>query len=186
MTHYEKLNAQLDILNIVYHINDEEKTYENVAKHISELFEQIDITVPSVSGVPPTIKQESNIPLINGYFVPLKVLSNKVTKKDQDEYDEKIKEYDRAMRKYESMGIGDPPLPPEEINGTKEYHQAYINFKDMHIINWLSDFDDEYNCPAITVEYTTPYTPGMTNTINIQMQENEWLRLIQKLGGHVN
>lgn len=187
MTQYEKLHAQLDILNVVYHINDETKTYENVATQISELFEQIDITIPNSSPVvSTTVVPEKSVPVIGGHYIGLKVLSNKVTKKDQDAYEEKIKEYDKAIRQYESMGIGEPPSPPDEINAQKEYKIAYINFKDMYILTWLADHDEEHNCPIIVLEYTTSHTPTITNTINIQMEETEWIRLIQKLGGHAH
>jgi hypothetical protein len=185
MTEYEKLNAQLDILNIVYHVNDELKTYESIARQINELFEQIDIIIPNGKSVVtnmPTIK--SHPVNMTGHFIGLKVLSNKVTKKDQDAYDAKLKEYDKAVRQYESMGIGDPPPPPDDMDTQKEYKTAYINFEDMYILTWLADYDDEHECPIIVLEYTTKYTPTITNTINIQMHENEWIRLIQNLGGY--
>jgi hypothetical protein len=165
-----ELKAIISVLDEVYHVGNETKTYLNLANKISELLKiDFDMVQPDK--------------ILNDYFVPLKLLSSKIVEEDIKRYEENLDEYKERLRSYTDLGIGIEPIEPEGPEGKKEYKKVYINFNDIIIKYWFDDFDEE-DIPIIVMTYSSKGTNIIEQmTINITLEE--WFLLLESLNAYV-
>lgn len=124
-------------------------------------------------------------PLMNDYFVELKVLATTFTNADKEKYEQALVDYEEELEKYERMGLDNTPARPVPNMDKPEFKSMWINMGAMVILNFTEEWDKERDCPVIIIEYTDE-----DNSAVSQMQINttitEWTNLLKSIGARFN
>jgi len=122
-----------------------------------------------------------NLPLINDYFVELKVLASTFTNEDKERYEREIEEYENQVETSDRLGIefrGSKPVPNMV---EADFKPMWINMGAMVILNFTEEWDKKREQPIIIIEYTDEDNSAVSQMqINILLKD--WIEVLKSFG----
>ena len=76
-----------------------------------------------------------NLPLINDYFVELKVLASTFTSEDRERYEKELEEYETQVESMERMGLDHKIDKPVFSTVEPDFKKMWVNLGAMIILN---------------------------------------------------
>jgi hypothetical protein len=124
---------------------------------------------------------ELELPLINDYFVELKVLASTFTNEDKEKYELEIEEYEEELEKSERMGLDFKMSRPTPNMIEPDFKSMWINMGAMVILNFTEEWDKKRDQPVIIIEYTDEDNSAVSQMqINILLKD--WIEVLKSFG----
>lgn len=133
-------------------------------------------------------------PLEGHLFVKLKILSKIIDYSEIENYYQEVREYEEEYEEYteeltdnRELGLRNKPTKPKRPELPiieAAYAETNYNLADKIITAWRVDLDKKYNCPIIIFQYyyKNGIILGEPEQENVQISEQEWVKLLTKLG----
>lgn len=122
-----------------------------------------------------------NLPLINDYFVELKVLASTFTNEDKEKYEQELEEYETQLESMERMGLDNKLTRPVPNIVEPDFKSMWINMGAMVILNFTEEWDKKREQPVIIIEYTDEDNSAVSQMqINILLKD--WIEVLKSFG----
>jgi chemotaxis response regulator CheB len=122
-----------------------------------------------------------NLPLINDYFVELKVLASTFTNEDKEKYEQELEEYESQLESMERMGLDNKLTRPMPNIVEPDFKSMWINMGAMVILNFTEEWDKKREQPVIIIEYTDEDNSALSQMqINILLKD--WIEVLKSFG----
>lgn len=122
-----------------------------------------------------------NLPLINDYFVELKVLASTFTNEDKEKYEQELEEYESQLESMERMGLDNKLIRPVPNIVEPDFKSMWINMGAMVILNFTEEWDKKREQPVIIIEYTDEDNSAVSQMqINILLKD--WIEVLKSFG----
>lgn len=126
-----------------------------------------------------------NLPLINDYFVELKILASTFTSEDRERYEKELEEYETQVESMERMGLDHKIDKPVFSTVEPDFKKMWVNLGAMIILNFTEEWDKKRDLPIIIIEYTYEDNSSV-DQMQINILLSEWIDLLKKFGARFN
>ncbi len=114
-------------------------------------------------------------------FVQLNILSGKITKREIDEYNEALEEYEENLEQASRLGLEGNLRRPVEPKYKTGYKRMNFNLCDKVFSNWVEEWDEDNECQIVVVDcYSRVNSEFMQ--YHIKATETQWMNLLEQFG----
>lgn len=120
-------------------------------------------------------------------FMELEILTAKITAEEIQKYQQDLEEYQDDLKIWEdSQDInllrGEPkPTEPKHPGENTSYMKVYMNMTDTVIRDWVFEKDNAHGVNIVSASIVS-VSSGQAETINIKVEQDEWLNILKTLG----